>query len=86
VTETEEEMMQIPVFARELGLDSITYQKLRIERFSPLKELVEATPGYYIGDDRTVYREGLGRPWIKKIGARITRKFYSPQLACQAFA
>jgi len=78
VTETEEEMMQIPVFARELGLDSITYQKLRIERYSPLKALVEATPGYYIGDDRIVYREGLGRPWLKKVGARITRKFYSP--------
>ncbi len=31
VTETDEEMMQIPVFAKELGLDSISYQKLRIE-------------------------------------------------------
>ena len=55
VTETEEEMMRIPVFARELNLDSITYQKLRIEKYSPLRELVETTPGYYIGDDRIVY-------------------------------
>ncbi len=78
VTETEEEMMQIPVFAKGLGLDSISYQKLRIEKYSPLKDLVEATPGYYIGDDRIVYQEGLGRPWLKRISARITRKFYTP--------
>ena len=82
VTETDEEMMRIPVFAKELGLDSISYQKLRIEKYSPLKELVESTPGYYVGDDRIVYREGVGRPGLKRISARITRKFYTPvQLA-----
>jgi anaerobic magnesium-protoporphyrin IX monomethyl ester cyclase len=78
VTETEEEMMQIPVFARELGLDSITYQKLRIEKYSPLKELVEETPGYYIGDDRIVYSEELGRPGLKRISKQITGQFYTP--------
>ncbi len=78
VTETEEEMMQIPVFARELNLDSITYQKLRIEKYSPLRELVESTPGYYIGDDRIVYREGIGRPGLKRISSRITKEFYTP--------
>ncbi len=78
VTETDEEMMQIPVYAKELGLDSITYQKLRIERYSPLKELVETTPGWYIGDDNIVYREGIGRPGLKRISAQITRKFYTP--------
>ncbi|MBI4963659.1 MAG: B12-binding domain-containing radical SAM protein [Desulfomonile tiedjei] len=78
VTETEEEMLQIPVFAKELGLDSITYQKLRIEKYSPLKELVEATPGYFIGDDHILYREGIGRPGLKRIAAQITRKFYTP--------
>lgn len=78
LTETDAEMMQIPVFAKELGLDSITYQKLRIEKYSPLKELVEATPGYYVGDDRILYREGVGRPGLKRISTRITRKFYTP--------
>lgn len=78
VTETDEEMMRIPVFAKELGLDSISYQKLRIEKYSPLKELVESTPGYYVGDDRIVYREGIGRPGLKRISSRITRKFYTP--------
>jgi anaerobic magnesium-protoporphyrin IX monomethyl ester cyclase len=78
LTETEEEMLQIPVFAQELGLDSITYQKLRIEKYSPLRELAEATPGYYIGDDHILYREGVGRPGLKRIAAAITRKFYTP--------
>jgi anaerobic magnesium-protoporphyrin IX monomethyl ester cyclase len=78
VSETEEEMMQIPVFAQELGLDSITYQKLRIEKYSPLKELVEATPGYFVGDDRIVYSEKLRRPGLKRISRQITRKFYTP--------
>lgn len=77
-TETEEEMMQIPVFAKELGLDSIAYQKLRIERYSPLQEIAETTPGYYVGDDRIVYQEGLGRPYLKRISKQITRKFYTP--------
>ncbi len=83
VTETEEEMMQIPVFAKELGLDSITYQKLRIEKYSPLRELVESTPGYYIGDDSIVYSESLGRPGLKRISKQITRKFYSPSQMVQ---
>jgi anaerobic magnesium-protoporphyrin IX monomethyl ester cyclase len=78
VTETEQEMMQIPVFAQELGLDSITYQKLRIERYSPLRQLVEDTPGYYIGDDNIVYQEGYGRPYLKRISSQITREFYTP--------
>jgi anaerobic magnesium-protoporphyrin IX monomethyl ester cyclase len=78
VTETEQEMLQIPIFARELGLDSITYQKLRIERYSPLRQLVEETPGYYIGDDNIVYQEGHGRPYLKRISSQITRKFYTP--------
>lgn len=78
LTETDDEMMQIPVFAKELGLDSITYQKLRIEKYSPLKELAEGTPGYYIGDDRILYRDGIGRPGLKRISAQITRQFYTP--------
>ena len=66
----------LPVFAQELGLDSITYQKLRIEKYSPLRQLVEDTPGYYIGDDNIVYQErGNGRPYLKRISSQITREF-----------
>ena len=78
VSETDEEMLQIPTFAKELGLDSITYQKLRVDKYSPLRELVEAHPDYFIGDDRIVYRHGIGRQGLKKISRDITRKFYTP--------
>ncbi len=82
IGETEEEMLYIPKFAKELKLDSISFQKLRIERFSPLKEVVEQTPGYYfqrIGG--AVYSEQFGRKELKQIRNRIRSEFYDlPQI------
>jgi radical SAM superfamily enzyme YgiQ (UPF0313 family) len=77
IGETEEEMLYIPKFAKEIKLDSITFQKLRIERFSPLKEAVEETPGYYynrIGG--SVYSDRYGRKELKRIRNRIRSEFY----------
>jgi anaerobic magnesium-protoporphyrin IX monomethyl ester cyclase len=79
IGESEEEMLYIPKFAREIGLDTITFQKLRIEKYSPLKEVVEATPGYYykrIGGP--VYSEQYGRRELRRIRNRIRSRFYSP--------
>jgi magnesium-protoporphyrin IX monomethyl ester (oxidative) cyclase len=82
VGETDEEMMYIPEFAKEIGVDSISFQKLRVEKFSPLKDLVDSTPGYYykrIGG--AVYSEGHDRSEMKKIRNRIRAKFYNvPQI------
>ena len=82
IGETEEEMLYIPKFAKEIKLDSITFQKLRIERFSPLKEVVEETPGYYynrIGG--SVYSDHYGRKELKQIRNRIRSEFYDlPQI------
>jgi radical SAM superfamily enzyme YgiQ (UPF0313 family) len=80
IGETEEEMLYIPKFAKELKLDSITFQKLRIEKFSPLKEVVEATPGYYY--DRIggpVYSDRYGRKELRHIRNRIRSEFYDPR-------
>jgi radical SAM superfamily enzyme YgiQ (UPF0313 family) len=77
IGETEEEMLYIPKFAKELKLDSITFQKLRIEKFSPLKEVVEATPGYYyerIGGP--VYSDRYGRKELRHIRNQIRSEFY----------
>jgi len=77
IGETEEEMLYIPKFGREIKLDSISFQKLRIERFSPLKEVVEETPGYYynrIGG--SVYSDRYGRKELKQIRNRIRSEFY----------
>jgi anaerobic magnesium-protoporphyrin IX monomethyl ester cyclase len=77
VGETEEEMLYIPKFAKEIKLDSISFQKLRVERFSPLKALVDETPGYYynrIGG--SVYSHQYGRKELKQIRNRIRSEFY----------
>lgn len=78
IGESEEEMLYIPKFAKEIKLDSISFQKLRIEKFSPLKEIVEQTPGYYytrIGGP--VYSERYGRRELKKIRNQIRSEFYN---------
>ena len=82
IGETEEEMLYIPKFAKELKLDSISFQKLRIEKFSPLKEVVETTPGYYykhIGGP--VYSDRFGPEELKRIRNQIRSAFYDlPQI------
>ncbi|MDP2972844.1 MAG: radical SAM protein [Deltaproteobacteria bacterium] len=82
ISETEEEMLYIPKFAKEIKLDSISFQKLRVERFSPLKEVVEEAPGYYynrIGG--SVYSDRYGRKELKQIRNRIRSAFYDlPQV------
>lgn len=77
VGESEEEMLYIPKFAKEIRLDTISFQKLRVEKFSPLKEVVESTPGYYydhIGGP--VYSDTYGRAELKGIRNRIRAGFY----------
>ncbi len=82
IGETEEEMLYIPKFAKELKLDSISFQKLRIEKFSPLKEVVDATPGYRFGRyGGPVYSDRYGRKELRRIRNRIRSDFYDlPQL------
>ena len=82
ISETEEEMLYIPKFAKEIKADSISFQKLRVEKFSALKEVVEQTPGYYyerIGGP--VYSDRYGRKELKQIRNRIRSGFYDlPQI------
>ncbi len=78
IGETEEEMVYIAQFAKELKLDSISFQKLRIEKYSPLKEVVENTPGYhYKGSGGPVYSDQYSLSDLKRIRNRIRRKFYT---------
>ena len=82
IGETEEEMLYIPKFAKEIKADSISFQKLRIEKFSLLKEVVEATPGYhYERFGGHVYSDRYGSKELKQIRNRIRSEFYDlPQL------
>jgi radical SAM superfamily enzyme YgiQ (UPF0313 family) len=78
IGETEEEMLCISNFAKEINLDSITFQKLRIEKFSPLRKLAEETPGYHITDRGELYSDSYSHATLKKIGRKIKFSFYTP--------
>lgn len=84
IGETEEEMVYIAQFAKELKLDSITFQKLRVEKYSPLKEVVENTPGYYCDSvGGPVYSDMHGLKDLRRIRDRIKLGFYNFRQMCQ---
>lgn len=78
IGETEEEMLYISQFAKEIGVDSITFHKLRIEKFSPLKEIAEKTPGYHVTARGELYSDTFSHAALKKIGRKIKFSFYKP--------
>lgn len=78
IGETEEEMLYIPKFAQEIGLDIIAGNKLRIEKYSPLRELVQKNPQYHITERGELYSDKYNHAALKKIGRRIKFTFYTP--------
>ena len=78
IGETEEEMLYIPQFAKEIGVDAIACNKLRIEKFSPLKELAQNSPGYHITAKGELYSDIYSHAALKKIGRKIKFSFYTP--------
>jgi magnesium-protoporphyrin IX monomethyl ester (oxidative) cyclase len=78
IGESKEEMLYIPKFAKEIGLDFISCNKLRIERFSPLRTLAENTPGYHITEKGELYSDTYSHAALKKIGRTIKFSFYTP--------
>ncbi|MGB2706330.1 MAG: radical SAM protein, partial [Candidatus Omnitrophota bacterium] len=78
IGETEKEMLCISTFAREIKIDSITFQKLRIEKFSPLRAIAENTPGYHVTERGELYSDRYSHAALKKIGKKIKFSFYRP--------
>lgn len=78
IGETEKEMLYIGQFAKEIGVDSIACNKLRIEKFSSLRDLAEKTPGYHITERGELYSDTYSHAALKKIGRRIKFTFYTP--------
>ena len=78
IGETEKEMLYIPQFAKEIGVDSITCNKLRIEKFSPLRELAQNSPGYHVTERGELYSDTYSHAALKKIGRRMKFSFYTP--------
>ncbi|MDD5236846.1 MAG: radical SAM protein [Candidatus Omnitrophica bacterium] len=85
IGETEKEMLYIGQFAKEIGVDSISCNKLRIEKFSPLRELAEKTPGYHITERGELYSDTFSHAALKKIGKRIKFSFYTPSRYLKIF-
>jgi radical SAM superfamily enzyme YgiQ (UPF0313 family) len=81
--QTEEEMMAIPEFARELGVQSISLSLLRMDKFTPMRQEIENTPGYWISSNGYVYSKEFDKMRLRRIRNRIRNRFqYRPaQLA-----
>ena len=78
IGETEEEMLYIPQFAKEIGVDAIACNKLRIEKFSPLRELAQNSAGYHVTEKGELYSDKYSHARLKKIGRKIKFSFYTP--------
>ena len=78
IGEDEKEMLYISQFAKEIGVDAISCNKLRIEKFSALRELAEKTPGYHVTARGELYSDKYSHATLKKIGRKIKFSFYTP--------
>ena len=80
VGETREQMLEIPGFARSIGLDSIMVNHLRCRGPEPLTQAVMDAPGYHIdAATRKVYSDALGLEDIRQIIRQIKRDFWTPR-------
>ncbi len=79
IGETEEEMLAVAPFARELGLDTLALSSLRNERYSGLEELVARNPGYHIGPDGKIYSDEYPPERLRRIWHEVSRRFYTPR-------
>ena len=71
-------MLYIPHFAKEIGVDSVAYSRLRVDKFSPLRDVIEKTPGCHITPSGELYRDSLNEKDLKRIRKKIEYSFYTP--------
>lgn len=73
--QTEPEMMAISEYARELGVHALGLSRLRMDKYTPLREQVENTPGYRISSNGYVYSEAYDKKRLRRIRNRIRWNF-----------
>ncbi len=78
ISETEEEMLYIAEFAKQIRVDTIACNKLRADKFSPVREIVNNTPGYHLTDKGDVYSDTYSPKDLKKINKKIRASYYTP--------
>jgi hypothetical protein len=71
-------MKYISTFAREIGVDAISLSILRCERYSPLKDVIDATDGYHMEPGGDIYSDQYPKSKLREIQHWILRDFYSP--------
>ncbi len=76
IGESEEEMLQIAPFAREIGMDTISLSTLRNSPYSGLDELVAETPGYYVSSKGKIYSDHCPPQKMRELRRRINHDFY----------
>ena len=79
IGESKEEMMEIAPFAKEIGLDFVHLNRLRFEKYSGLKNLLEENKDYYIGDGNRIYSKRYGPKEINDILRKIRNEFFDRQ-------
>jgi radical SAM superfamily enzyme YgiQ (UPF0313 family) len=77
VGETDQDMIRIPAFAHELGLDTLGLSTLRVTPYSGLEELIAESPGYHVAPNRKVYSDHCSGKRIRELRRRIVKEFYS---------
>jgi magnesium-protoporphyrin IX monomethyl ester (oxidative) cyclase len=75
--ETEEEMLEIVPFAHEIGIDLISPNRLRYEKYSGLARLLEDNDEYYVGEGNRIYSKTYGPKDINRIVKQISSGFFS---------
>lgn len=78
IGETEEEMLYLAEFSKEIGVDSVAFSKLRVDQYSPLKAVAEKTPGYHVTSRGELYSDTYPHAALKKIHRKLKFSFYTP--------
>ncbi|MFC1693046.1 B12-binding domain-containing radical SAM protein [Candidatus Latescibacterota bacterium] len=76
IGETEREMLEIAPFSKKIGVDFISLNRLRYEKYSGLKDLLEAHRDYYIGESNRIYSKNYGPREINRILKKIRAEFF----------
>jgi anaerobic magnesium-protoporphyrin IX monomethyl ester cyclase len=76
IGETEEEMLEIAPYAKDIGVDLISPNRLRYEKYSGLVQMLEESDDYYVGEGNRIYSKKYGPHEINRIVKRISSEFF----------
>jgi len=76
IGETEEEMLEIAPYAKEIGVDLISPNRLRYEKYSGLVQMLEENDDYYVGEHNRIYSKQFGPDEINRIVKKISSEFF----------